>query len=143
MGYILPQAKFLRYQNIFYSKVANSPYFITLRVYSVVTDPGSIEEFVGDSDRPYKDYVFPCLYEKEDVQAGREKFGNEEKINGVIYLSPLQLVPLVGTFLIDRFKMKILFEGKMQVINKVTYLESLFGSCVSVQIGIVDDVHGG
>lgn len=146
---LVPKNKFLQYQNMFYKKVQATPYKIQLEVVTVKKlDPSeefSMEAFVGDSPRESKFYEFRALYEKEVSDRTREKYGLPKEVNGIVYLSPKQLVPKLGDYHLDWNKTKIHFEGRTQVINKVVYLEEFkeYGSCVGVQIFVKDDLRGG
>lgn len=144
---ILPQAKFSKYRQIFFNKVTNTPYTIKLEIVSPLATPTyddfSLEEFVGDSPRESSFYEFRALYEKEISDRTREKYGLPKEVNGVVYLSPMQLVPVFGDYHLDWNRTKIHFEGRVQVINKIVYLEELYKSCVGVQIFVRDDLQGG
>lgn len=142
---VLPETKFKQYRQIFFKKVTGTPYSIQLEI--VTPQPPSegfsLEEFVGDSPRTSKLYTFPALYEKEISDRDREKYGLPKEVNGVVYLSPLQLVPVLGDYHLDWNKTKVHFEGRVQVINKIVYLEELYKSCVGIQIFVRDDNKGG
>lgn len=146
---LVSKAKFLNYQNLFYQKIQQTPYKIKLEVVSVkeqtYPEEFSMDAFVGDSPRESKFYEFRCLYEKEISDRTREKYGLPKEVNGVVYLSPKQLKPIFGDFHLDWNKTKIHFEGSVQVINKVVYLEEFkeYGSCVGIQIFIKDSLRGG
>lgn len=143
---LVTKNKFLQYRKLFYQKVLKTPYKIQLEVVSVekpTTEEFSFESFVGDSPRTSKFYELRALYEKEISDRTREKYGLPKEVNGVVYLSPLQLIPLFGDYHLDWNKTKVHFEGSTQVINKVVYLEELYGSCVGVQIFLKDALRGG
>ena len=70
----------------------------------------------------------------------REKYGLPKEVNGIVYLSPLQLVPVLGTFKLDWNKTKVHFAGHTQVVEKIEYLEPLYDSCVGIQIFVKDDL---
>ena len=146
---LVSKNKFLNYQNLFYQKIQQTPYKIQLEVVSVKekadTEEFSMDSFVGDSPRESKFYELRCLYEKEISDRTREKYGIPKEVNGVVYLSPKQLKPIFGDFHLDWNKTKIYFEGSVQVINKVVYLEEFkeYGSCVGIQIFIKDSLRGG
>ena len=143
---ILPQAKFNRYRQVFFNKVKATPYTIKLETKTITptTDSGfSLESFVGDSPRSSELHEFHALYEKEISDRTREKYGLPKEVNGIVYLSPLQLVPVYGDFHLDWNKTKIHFEGHVQVINKIIYLEELYKSCVGIQIFVRDELKGG
>ena len=144
---LISKTKFLQYQGMFYRKLLATPYKIQLEVISVqrkeMPEEFSIDAFVGDSPRTSKFYEFNALYEKEISNRTREKYGLAKEVNGVIYLSPKQLIPELGDYHIDWNRTKVHFEGRTQVIDRVIYLEELFNSCVGIQIFIKDDLKGG
>lgn len=144
---LVTKTKFLNYQNTFYRKLLATPYKIQLEIVTVqpveLTEEFSMEAFVGDSPRTSEFFEFRALYEKEIPNRTREKYGLPKEVNGVIYLSPKQLVPALGYYHLDWNKTKVHFEGRIQVIDKIIYLEELYGSCVGVQIFVKDDLKGG
>ena len=141
---LVSRAKFFSYQRVFYSKIMATPYKIQLEISTVKAVPQpeefSMDAFVGDSPRESKFYEFRCLYEKEISNRTREKYGLPKEVNGVVYLSPIQLMQKFGDFHIDWNRTKVHFEGSVQVIDKVVYLEEFkeYGSCVGVQIFVKD-----
>lgn len=146
---MLPKTKFLQYQNLFYKKLLATPYKIQLEVITIhkvePTDEFSMDAFVGDSPRSSKFYEFRALYEKEISNRTRDKYGLPKEVNGVVYLSPKQLVAKFGDYHLDWNRTKVHFEGHTQVIDRVIYLEEFkeYGSCIGVQIFIKDDLRGG
>ena len=146
---LVSKTKFLQYQNMFYKKLLKTPYKIQLEIIIVQkiepTGEFSIEAFVGDSPRKSEFYEFRALYEKEISNRIREKYGLPQEVNGVVYLSPRQLVPKFGDYHLDWNKTKVHFEGRTQVIDKIVYLEEFkeYGSCVGIQIFVKDDLKGG
>lgn len=146
---LISKTKFFTYQNSFYRHILATPYKIKLEVVKVrdTTIPGefSMDAFVGDSPREYKLYEFRALYEKEISDRVREKYGLPREVNGVVYLSPKQLVKEFGDYHLNWNRVKVHFEGAVQVINKVVYLEEFkeYGSCVGIQIFVKDALKGG
>lgn len=146
---IVTKNRFLQYQNMFYKKLLSTPYKIQLEVVTIQkvepTEEFSMDAFVGDSPRASKFYTFRSLYEKEISNRTREKYGLPQEVNGVVYLSPKQLIPKFGDYHLDWNRTKIHFEGRTQVIDKIVYLEEFkeYGSCVGVQIFVKDDLKGG
>lgn len=144
---LVTKSKFHYYQNTFYKKLLATPYRIKLEIVTIQkvepTEEFSLEAFVGDSPRTSEFYEFQALYEKEIPNRTREKYGLPKEVNGVVYLSPKQLVPALGYYHLDWNKTKVHFEGRIQVIDKIIYLEELYGSCVGVQIFVKDDLKGG
>ena len=142
---LISKSKFLQYQRTFYSKLLATPYEVKLEVVEVKpivsTEDFSFDAFVGDSPRESTFYSFQALYEKEIPNRTRD--GLPKEVNGVVYLSPLQLVPKLGDYHLNWNKTKVHFEGRVQVIDKIVYLEELYGSCVGLQIFIKDDLKGG
>lgn len=141
---IISKAAFLGYQTQFYNKLRNTPYQIQLLHTKVVSDgTDTLAAFVGDQERETKSYTFQALYEKEISNRMREKYGLPMEVNGIIYLSPRQLTPIFGDYHLDWNKIKVQFEGRIQVIDKIVYLEEMYGSCVGVQIFVKDALKGG
>lgn len=144
---LVSRTKFFQYQNIFYKKLLKTPYKIQLEVVTIQkvepTEEFSMDAFVGDSPRTSTFYEFQALYEKEIPNRTREKYGLPKEVNGIVYLSPKQLVPKLGDYHLNWNKTKIHFEGHVQVIDKIIYLEELYGSCIGLQIFVKDDLKGG
>lgn len=144
---LISRTRFFQYQSMFYKKLLNTPYSIRLEVVTIQkiepTEEFSMDAFVGDSPRTSTFYEFQALYEKEIPNRTREKYGLPKEVNGVVYLSPKQLVPKLGYYHLDWNKIKIHFEGRVQVIDKIIYLEELYGSCIGLQIFVKDDLKGG
>ncbi len=144
---LISRTRFFQYQSMFYKKLLNTPYSIRLEVVTIQkiepTEEFSMDAFVGDSLRTSTFYEFQALYEKEIPNRTREKYGLPKEVNGVVYLSPKQLVPKLGYYHLDWNKTKIHFEGRVQVIDKIIYLEELYGSCIGLQIFVKDDLKGG
>ena len=144
---LLTKTRFLSYQNTFYRKLLATPYRIKLEIVTAYkveqTEEFSLEAFVGDSPRTSEFFEFNALYEKEIPNRTREKYGLPKEVNGVVYLSPKQLVPKFGDYHLNWNKTKVHFEGRIQVIDKIVYLDELYGSCIGVQIFVKDDLRGG
>lgn len=144
---IVTKSKFKEVQNMFYKKLLQTPYSIQLEVITVIPTPNSggfsMDSFVGDQKRDSKFYKFQALYEKEIPNRTREKYGLPQAVNGIVYLSPKQLVPTFGEYHLNWNRIKVHFEGRTQVINKIVYLEELYDSCVGLQIFVQDDIKGG
>lgn len=141
---LISKVKFLQYQNLFYRKLQQTPYKIDLEIVTPRSDD-FMDSFVGDSERQSKTYTLRALYEKEISDRTREKYGLPKEVNGIVYLSPRQLVPIFGDYHLDWNTTKVHFEGATQVINKIIYLEEFkeYGSCVGIQIFVKDDLKGG
>lgn len=143
MGKLVSKTKFLEYQKTFFNKVKDSPYSVNLIKTTVTVTPGTLEEFVGASTRSAVTNSFPCLYEKIVNDRQREKYGLPSTVDGLIFLSPLQLIPVYGDFVIDKNKTKVQFEFREQVIDHVVYMESMYGTCIGIQLNLRDDLKGG
>ncbi len=140
---ILSLGQFRHFQSEFLRKVIASPYQVVFKEYSVLS--GTVmETFFGDSDRVIKrELALPCLYEKFVNNREREKVGLPTTVDGVIYFSPLQLVPLFDTFKLNINSFVFEFQGRTQVVENVTYMEEIFNSCIAVRFGIRDNLKGG
>lgn len=132
---------------MFFDKLQKTPHKIQLEVVEVQKptdeDEFSFEAFVGDSTRSSKMYEFNALYEAEISDRMREKYGLPQEVNGIVYLSPKQLMQKLGYYRLDWNKTKVHFRGRVQVISKIVYLEELYDSCVAVQIFVKDALKGG
>lgn len=102
-----------------------------------------MDAFVGDSERESNFYDFRALYEKDIPGRTREKYGLADTVDGVVYLSPRQLIPVFGDYHLSLNRTKVHFNGRTQVIDKIVYLEEMYGSCVGIQIFVKDDLKGG
>lgn len=146
---LVTRTKFLQYQDMFYRKLLQTPYKIQLEIITVEKvepiEEFSMDAFVGDSPRTSEFYEFRALYEKEVSSRTREKYGLPREVNGVVYLSPKQLVVKLGDYHLDWNRTKIHFEGRTQVIDRIIYLEDFpeYKSCVGLQIFVKDDLRGG
>lgn len=143
---IVTHSRFLRYQEVLYQKILRVPYTIELEIVSVQNDTSSgfsLTNFVGDNPRTPILYKLQCLYNKEISNREREKYGLPMEVNGEIFLSPKQLVPLFGTYKLNWNKTKVHFEERIQVIDRIIYLESMYESCVGVQVFVKDALKGG
>lgn len=144
---ILTQPKFIQYRQTFYNKVTGTPYTCVLKVHTVSpvsdADEADFDSFVGDSPRSENEYSFNCLYQKVVNPRQRERLGLPDTVDGIIYLSPLQLVPVFGTFRINKNTTSVKFEEREQVIENITILEPIYGSCIGVQINLKDSLKGG
>ena len=82
-----------------------TPYKIQLEVVTVQkvepTEEFSIDAFVGDSPWTSEFYEFRALYEKEISNRTREKYGLPLEVNGIVYLSPKQLISKFGDYHLD------------------------------------------
>lgn len=142
---LLLQNKFKSYQRIYHKKVMTTPHQVDLEIIETApkTEDFSMDSFVGDSERDPIRYTFRALYEKDISMRTREKYGITNEVNGIIYLSAIQVTEVLGDYHIDKNKTVAYFNGKRQVIEKLDYLEELFGSCIGIQIFLKDDVRGG
>ena len=146
---LVTKQAFISRQTAFFNHVKATPYYIDLETVSAKPTPAGkaegfdIAAFVGDSNRESVTYRFHALYEKEITDRMREKYGLPREVNGIVYLSPRQLTPVYGDYHLDWNTTKVHFEGRIQVINHIVYLEEMYGSCVGVQIFVKDDNKGG
>lgn len=143
---IITQGNFRRYQEAFFRKIKATPFTIQLEIVTIIRTGKagfSLEDFVGDNERTSTFHTFNALYEREIPLRSREKYGLPKEVNGVVYLSPLQLVPVLGTFELNWNKTRVHFAGHTQVIQKIEYLEPLYNSCVGLQLFLKDTLKGG
>lgn len=140
---LISQSQFKHYQALFHSKVIACPYTVVVNVLTVTDVPGSLASFVGTQATTDNKKTLPCLYEKIVNPRQREKYGLPDTVDGVIFLSPQQLIEAFGTFQLDKNKTQLEFEFRKQVIDNIVYLESMYNSCISVQLNIKDALKEG
>ena len=144
---IVTRSLFLHYQEVFYQKLLKTPFTIQLEFITVEksedTEKFSMKDFVGNAARSSKLHTFNALYEREIPTRTREKYGLAKEVNGIVYLSPKQLIPVIGTFQLNWNTTKVHFAGRVQVIQKIELLEPLYNSCIGLQLFIKDDLKGG
>ena len=139
----LGQQDFLKYQAIFYQYVDAGDLIIELGKNSS-TAPGDdfLENFQGSNLRNPTDwYRFPTLYNTQIDADLRDKIGISSIQSGTIYLSPLQLIPVFGTFEIDKLITVIKKSGHNFSIDRIEYLEPLYDSCVAIEINLKDAIN--
>lgn len=119
-----------------------SPMLITLRVVNVGNNEGSIEDFVGSSDRTFTDHKVHALYNYNIIPYDRDKSGYSNDISGEVFVSPLELQRVIGTFRVDRKKTHVIFTDQEVALKEIEYMEPLFNSCVAIKL-IMDDLTRG
>lgn len=143
------QPLFLRYQEIFYNQVVNADMTIELGIEEVPTPSGDfLTDFTGSNDRTITWHPFTALFDTNIEVMERGKFGLGANESGTIFLSPLQLVPVFGTFKINLFATHVRMLGgdpsspTDRLITRVSYLEQLYGSCIAVQLDTKEAIRG-
>lgn len=139
---VLTQALFEKYRDIFYQKVTQSPNIIQLKVIDVTTSGDSLKDFIGSSNRAETVYNLPVLYHYDVSESSRELTGIDKNVGGVIYLSPLQLIPIFGTFRPDYRKLKVTLSGNDYLVDSPDYREAIYDSCVAVVYTLKKDIRG-
>jgi len=145
----LTQGQFTNYQNIFYRYAIASPMTISLGIQTPTPSTGNfLEDFAGannsDTDGyPTTWYDFPALYQRDLDTFSRERYGLVENQSGVIYLSPIQIQDVFGSFnALDERLVVIKLDGHIFMLDKLEYMEPLFGSCVAIEFTLKDAVRG-
>lgn len=129
----LTQQKFENYRAAFLKKVIENPFTFDLIVTTVTDVADTIEQFVGSQQRTPTTHTFPCLYEFNTDTDSRENVGIVVGTYVQLYVSPLQLVEKFGTFKLEKSKIKFVLNGDTYIIQGVTYLLEVYGSCIAVQ----------
>jgi hypothetical protein len=68
-----------------------SPILVTLRVVSVGNNDGTIEDFVGSSDRTFTDYQVHALYIYSTLAFERSPTGYTDDVSATVFMSPIEL----------------------------------------------------
>lgn len=146
---LVGSSKFFNYQGIFYNKVQASEMIIELGIEVAAAPSGNfLRDFGGVNPRSVATWhKFPALYEANFDDFNRdEKVGLTEQESGTIYLSPLQLIPVFNSFIIDRKATVIRkWNGTAYhefIISNVKYLEPLYDSCLAVEINLKEAIRG-
>jgi hypothetical protein len=145
----LTQPKFLNYQNIFYRNVIVSPMVISLGVQAAVASTGNfLTDFVGNAPvtgYPVTWYDFPAFYFRDLEEHFRENFGDTSEENNTVYLSPLQIIDVFGSY--DYLKLNhknilVRLDGHESQVKLVTHMEPLFGSCIAIELRLQGTLRG-
>lgn len=141
-------SKFLNYQQVFYNTVVNADMIIELGIESSTAPSGDfLKDFTGSNTRSITWYQFHSLYKADIVKFERTKYGITTDEEGLIYLSPLQIIPVFNDFRVDKFVTHIRKPSGKTIpteflINKITYLEPLYDSCIAIELSIIDTIRG-
>jgi len=146
----LTQNQFLSYQNTFYRYVIASPMIIQLGVQDVVPSTGDfLEDFskanntVASNEYPTTWYNFPAFYQRDIDPYSRERYGLTDIHSGSVYLSPIQIKDVFGSFdYLDARKVIIKLDGHSFIVQKLEYKEPLFNSCIAVEFILNDMLDG-
>lgn len=137
-------AKFFNYQGAFYHEVANADMQIEIGIESSSAPSGDfLKDFTGSNNRTITWTTFNALYQSDVRSFDRSKVGIPSDEEGIVYLSPLQLIPIYGTFEIDKLATHVRKSGKEFILHRVTYLEPLYGSCLAIELMMTDIIRGG
>jgi len=123
----------------------NSPTTITLTVTTALTEANSYKKLVGESTRVTKHYTLHCLFDRILTKATRGKFGLRDIVSGTVFLSPIQLVEVLGHWKYEYHNLKVHLLGKDYVVDTIMYMGEVeeFNSCICVQLRLMDLIHGG
>lgn len=117
------------------------PWILTQTVPIENNDP--YLSFVGDNKRAENKFTIKALYKTELTEWDRTKYGMNKQITGALYIPPAILEQVFGTYKIDWNKIKVQQQGQYEnevpiVINKVSYQEPLYGTCIAVILHLLD-----
>lgn len=137
-------ARFNKYQGIFHQHVEGSDMILEVGINAAVAPSGDfLTDFTGSNTRtPTVWYPFHALYDTNIDPYTRDRTGLSQTESGAIYLSPLQLIPVFGTFILDRKKTVFRKSGHLFLPESIKYLEPLYGSCIAVEINLKEAIQG-
>jgi len=149
------RARYEKMQKLFFSKVTESSNPSKVRLtFKEVTHDTAFSSFTGDGTRTTKldaneaekSYLLSCFYMRNVTDKQREKYGIDQDINTVIYISPLEMKRVMGT---DTFpvevrnsysQIELSFFGKVEEIDSIIELEPLEMDggimCIAYQINV-------
>lgn len=139
----LSHIKFLKYRDRFHSSVQKSPVscIITLSVVQnpddITEDVKSFSDFTGDSTRVETTYTFKCLYQREISPVTRTKFGLNEDVSGLVYLSAKDVEDKIGRWKLDyREVAKLTLYETDYAVSSLMFKEPMFDSCVALEFRV-------
>ena len=149
---LITKQRFLRYRDLFYRKVSQSPEVCTI-ITTAKTSAGSLEDFVGASNRTTTEYTIPVLYNYDIQDFGREKVGLTNMQSAVVYISPLQVLKAQGEGSVPQYvdkaavllkaqTTKVILKGHRYIVEKVDFMEPLFDTCIAIQLTLRDEIRG-
>ena len=147
----LTQSKFLNYQNVFYRNVIASPMIVSIGIQVPTPSAGNFLADFTKANSPITGYDiptwydFPTLYNRDLPVHLREKTGYTNDEDDIIYLSPLQVQDVFGSFDYLKINEKLIvakLDGNETMAQLVTHLEPLFGTCIAIEIKLKDFVRG-
>lgn len=146
----LTHSKFLNYQSVFYRNVIVSPMIVSLGIQTPVASTGDFLTDFTKSNSPSLGYPttwydFPVLYNRDLSMHLRTTVGYTNDEDDIIYLSPIQVEDVFGSFDYLKKNEKLIIaklEGNETMAQLVTHMEPLFGSCIAIEIKLNDSLRG-
>lgn len=139
------EAKFLKYQAIFNQHVEESDMILEVGFNKIPNQSGDfLRDFTGSNAREETVWhSFHALYETNIATYIRDKVGmTAAHESGAIYLSPLQLIPIFGSFVIDKKTTIFRKSGHLFLPDSIQYLEPLYDTCIAVEIRLREYILG-
>lgn len=140
----LSAQRFNNFRDRFYKEVTKSPVTALLRFYTV-NSIGAFTDITGDSDREYEQISVKCLYDREMTEFKRSKYGLEQDVSGLLFVSPIhfsQATPDYKKWIENFNKIRVvLYAGEYQV-SLIRLKEPLYGSFICAELHL-KDLHEG
>ena len=102
-----------------------------------------LTNFSGSNPRGETSWTyFNCLFENSAESFTFENSGVSATFDGIIYLSPEQLIPIYGTFRIDKLVTLVRLNNVVFQMESIRYLEELYDDCIAVELKLTDAIRG-
>jgi hypothetical protein len=117
---------------------------IELGVTSVATiSTDFLTDFSGSNPRGETTWTsFNCLFENSAESFTFDNAGLSATFDGIIYLSPEQLIPIYNTFRINKLVTLVRLNGVVFQLESIRYLEELYDDCIAVELKLTDALRG-
>ena len=140
--------KFKRLQKLFFDKVTRGTNLSTINLdFIEVEHTTSFAKFTGDGNRSVSTTVIlKCFYMRNISDKQREKFGVNQDVTAIVYVSPLELEKKFGSITLPDYvrksysQLKISFLEKNYEIDSIIDLEPMHDGtqeiCLAYQINL-------
>lgn len=125
---MLTLSDYTRLQRIFFNNVVNckNPVSVLIQV-PTISSTGTFTDFTGDSGRDGFDteLTLKCLYKRSISDKDRAKYGIDEDIDSLVYISPLELKDKYASLTLPDAIFKTKQKAKVTLFDKVYRIKQI------------------
>lgn len=110
---------------------------------SLVDTGLDISDFMGDNDRLPVEYEIQCLFSKDTAPSLREKFGLESPKDAVVYLSPITVKKVMGTWKLNKKMLSVRLLDTTYLVKRLSYKGEMYDSCIALELELEITTKGG